>query len=194
MQIRYLIGICHAQYSACATSDLDPPTYQISSRYRSYGSRDMLRTKNHGRRTVDGGRRTPHRHLDYQVSSWTKFRRDKKRWQKSHFYVLNRPKLCVLGEFLDENFDKINSNSPKSISTWAISYISQNTVKNSEYTIPLATIFKYFSVGISVRNLHQSVYTWDNHKSGKGKTKQNKNKNKTLKNVHLHFWKKLRKK
>ena len=33
MQIRYLIGICHAQNSACATSDLDPPTYQISSRW-----------------------------------------------------------------------------------------------------------------------------------------------------------------
>ena len=32
IQIRHLISICHAQNSACATSALAPPTYQISSR------------------------------------------------------------------------------------------------------------------------------------------------------------------
>ena len=58
MQIRYLIGICHTQNLACATSDLDPPPHTKYHQGRSYGSRDMLRAKKHGRRTPHAARHT----------------------------------------------------------------------------------------------------------------------------------------
>ena len=54
---------------------------QISSRYRI-----MVPEKCSGQKYMDGARHTPDRHLDYLVSSRTKFRQDKKSWDFLYHY------------------------------------------------------------------------------------------------------------